>query len=221
MNKLNEQYIYTVAQRMSLIKSENYSKVSDIWNKYFQDENKTGAPQLLIKTAAEAQKGNLTAADWEAFFLKSGERRLKELADGQKNEYQINKSTGRTMKDITNLAKELFEKVREIGGVNLGKIAAMNVVYCKLIDEPYIMYMMQCKAIEKLKQEHPSRTYKVADAVLCEEYGIDIIEYDGDDINKAYQVITKKTTEEKKAIFIQQHTMFHANFGTEVEFLFV
>lgn len=215
-------FLYPEQQRLNLMTCESYEKVSKIWNSCnISSEQNTGSLPYLVKTAARKMSTSMSYLEWEKYYLESGEKRKEEIEALSKNTYQCNQYCGRTMDDILVIAKDFYERVRETSGINLGKQTALNVVYCKLVDEPYMLYRRQVALLNKMNGEQNEIHYELAEPLVSTENAVDIIGYNSDgDIVAAYQVISRKTPDEIKNGFKEKHSLFKLLYDVEVEFLF-
>lgn len=201
----------------------SYEKVSDIWNKCnISSEQNTGALSYLVKTAARKSDIPISYLEWEKYYLASGEKRREEIESSSKNTYQCNQYCGRTMDDILDIAKDFYERIRSTSKINIGKQTALNVVYCKLIDEPYMLYRRQVSLLNKLNSEQDEIRYELAEPLVSTENAVDIIGYEkkSNSVVSAYQVISRKSSEEAKKLFEEKHNLFKLLYDVDVEFLF-
>lgn len=208
--------------RLKLIHSDIYQRLSLIWKNHgFSKEQVTGKLSYLIRTASELKNDLLSITDWEEYFFSTANQRCEDI---KKSMSSINARnalySGKTLSEMAELSKQFYlVLIKE--QIGLSKKATFNFVYCKFIEEPYILYRRQCTLRDKMQREKSSNHFELSDACTCNENAVDILERDADgNLIMAYQIISKRATDSEKHEYNNKHNIFRDIYGIDVKQLF-
>lgn len=248
MNILEEKGIslWSPEKRLKTHSDPRYKQVNDIWMKNgFNKRNYMGYCIDLIKSCNPS-----TLADWEKFYLKSGETayQKKQLLLQKKNRgeisrndynelvYYINSTSGKCYLDMVSLA-ETFQDRLQSNGIERSLEECFNYIYVKAIEETWIGYLREKAVEESLKTvcESLGCYLKESDTILDIKYGVDyeIYKKDTDELMCGIQVKGFKyflaTLNPQKAEALQHailiskmsHKHYEQDFGAKVAFVYV
>lgn len=248
MNILEEKGIslWSPEKRLKTHSDPRYKQVNDIWMKNgFNKRNYMGYCIDLIKSCNPS-----TLADWEKFYLKSGEDayQKKQLVlqqmekgkisqnDGKELICHINSNSGKCYSDMVSLAETFQDKLQK-NGIERSLEECFNYIYVKAIEETWIGYLREKAVEESLKTvcESLGCYLKESDTILDIKYGVDyeIYKKDTDELMCGIQVKGFKyflaTLNPQKAEALQHailiskmsHKHYEQDFGAKVAFVYV
>lgn len=176
-----EKFIYDYEKRKGMKQVPAFERTMIIWeNGQYLTSNKVGDTSYIIRKAHEKKEDTepgaiLTIEEWERAYFESGTSRKEILLKNKNaNLYQYDQYYGRTIDELTAIAKNFYEDLTQKHGIKLTQQAALNIVYIKVIDDAYSDYMRSINVIKKFQQQYPNFKFYISDALTKVEQAIDI-----------------------------------------------
>lgn len=230
-----DKYIYNYEKRQQMRQHPLFIQITKEINElnYLTEEKIGCIPYILREALEKAKKSNgtntMSILEWETYYLESGKRRNELI---QKNRgrvtYQNNQYYGRTLDDILEIAKKIYEEFKT--KYNFNSQAALNIVYINVIDKSYDEFKRIENTMNTLKRYNPTFTFELSDPLTNKEQAVDLFVYDNNtnDMVGAIQILPEDyygfeidgSHEDQVEIFKQQHEIFEMTYDVMPEYVY-
>lgn len=227
-----EKYMFPFEKREQMRKHEIYKSLEEPWNNgLYSTSQKVGSLSYLIREAHQKIKAkgfdSLSRANWAKYYINTGKmRNSKKEEQSSSDYYKLNQYYGRTLDDLLVIAKEFYKDCKENYNIKISPVAALNVVYMKIVDDTYTSYQRDINTILNLKSKFKDYSFELTNGLDFDNYAVDIIVKKDDDIVGAIQVLPESAKKhENKQINIkteteQKHELFEMVYGIKPQKLY-
>lgn len=169
-NDLNLNAGWSIGLITKIVGANSFQSFEEWENYYFETAQKR---QSLLKKAVPASRQRLM--DLRSVFTPT-----KPFKRGlTRYEVDINEAHGRTMEELTFIAKCLHEEVVKRGNpYGLTEEDCMNHVYIRVVDEAYIGIQREVNTIKTLAKHYPELVFSFTEADKDRHYAIDAEVFD-------------------------------------------
>lgn len=222
--------MFNYNKRKLMKEQPGFHRVKECWdNGMYTNSQKVGSLAFIMKKAhsekiKENPNGVVQQTEWTNYYLESGKQRKTILDEGSNNEYQTNQYYGRTLDELYELAMQFHKDLKENYKIEITEQAALNIVVIKVIDDTFFDYMRMMSVLFKLKARHQNAKLEIAEPLLANEYGIDIVSLDENgDIKEAIKIYPEsayKNKEEKIKEHKDKYSIFQSLYDVEIQYIF-
>lgn len=193
-----------------------FKETNEIWNRLgFNATAEVGNLMYLIKLS-----GAKTFEEWEKFYIKSGHERQGIIARGYNRYYtrDLDIEYGRTVRQLANKARTFADAT----GIDIA--FAFNSVYIRIIDETWLGYQRELKAI-KLLNKNKNIIVKNVDYKKDVKYAVDFEVFIKDELILGIQLKSTKykrfATQETKDMNIRKNNLYKNSEKVNVLYLYM